>query len=75
MSSSRLAEELKLKNTNTSTVTEEHVTSLKEKVYELEGTVKKLRLQNEEIQFAYEQECERRQIQEEERFKAEQRSR
>lgn len=75
MSSSRLAEELKLKNTSTSTVTEEQVTSLKEKVYELEGTVKKLRLQNEEIQFAYEQECERRQIQEEERFKAEQRSR
>ena len=66
---------MKLNASSTSSASEEQIAALKEKMYELEATVKKLRLQNEELQFAFEQECERRQIQEEERFKAEQKSR
>lgn len=66
---------MKLNASSTSSASEEQIAALKEKMYELEATVKRLRLQNEELQFAFEQECERRQIQEEERFKAEQKSR
>lgn len=70
-----MSEDLKLKGSSGTTDIEYQLVDLKEKVYEQEVTVRNLRIQNEEIQFAYEQECERRQLQEEERFKADQRSR
>mgnify|MGYP001792443064 CR=1 FL=1 len=60
---------------NTSTETEQQLSELKERLYELEMSVKQLQIHNDELQFAYEQESDRRQLQEEERFKADQRSR
>lgn len=71
----RLSEELKKDTPVKSSEVEMQVAELREKCYELETAVQKLQVQNEELQFAYEQECERRQYQEEERFKADQRSR
>ena len=73
--SGRLQEELKLKNTNLSSDAEQQIGNLRQEVYELEGNVRKLNIQNEELQFAYEQELERRQVEEEERCRADQKAR
>ena len=73
--SGRLQEELKLKNTNLSSDAEQQISNLRQEVYELEGNVRKLNIQNEELQFAYEQELERRQVEEEERCRADQKAR
>jgi len=48
---------------------------LNRKVQEYETCIQNLQRQNEELQFAFEKECDRRQFQEEERYKAEERSR
>lgn len=71
----RLVQELKGKSSKVGADTEQQISDLKQRIYELEGDARKLKIQNEEIQFAYEQECERRQVEEEERCRADQRSR
>ncbi|XP_067928454.1 golgin subfamily A member 4-like [Watersipora subatra] len=74
-SNAKLTEELKQRTTDISSTAEQQIANLKQEVSELEANIRKLNIQNEEIQFAYEQECERRQVEEEERCRADQRSR